>query len=141
MNIIDELECEEIARIESKRVLPMFSPGDTICVKTIVREGSKNRIQAYEGVCIARSGRGINKNFIVRKISGNESIHRLFPLYSPLIQDVVVVRRGKVKRAKLYYMKSLRGKAARIAENTGKRAKYLNDQARKTATSKKSASI
>ncbi|AHA27610.1 Ribosomal protein L19 [Candidatus Liberibacter americanus str. Sao Paulo] len=131
MNIIDEIDCEEIAKIESKRVLPQFSSGDTICVKTIIQEGNKTRIQSFEGVCIARSGRGINKNFIVRKISYGESINRLFPFYSPLIQDVTVIRRGKVRRAKLYYLNQLRGKAARIPENTGKRAKYLNEQARK----------
>ncbi|AKK20013.1 50S ribosomal protein L19 [Candidatus Liberibacter africanus] len=140
MNIIDELDHKEMARIESQRVLPEFSPGDTICVKTVITEGDKSRVQSYEGICIARSGRGINKNFTVRKISYGEGMNRLFPLYSPMIQEVIVLRRGKVRRAKLYYLKNLRGKAARIQENTGKRAKRLNEEARLSAASKKRVS-
>ncbi|ACT57188.1 50S ribosomal protein L19 [Candidatus Liberibacter asiaticus] len=140
MNIIDELDHEEMVRIESKRSLPKFSPGDTLCVKTIITEGDKSRIQAYEGVCIARSGRGINKNFTVRKISYGEGMNRLFPLYSPMIQDITVIRRGKVRRSKLYYLQDLRGKAARIKENTGKRAKALNEEVRRAALPEKEMS-
>ncbi|MBL0848650.1 MAG: 50S ribosomal protein L19 [Candidatus Liberibacter ctenarytainae] len=134
MNIIDELDREAMAKIEAIRILPPFSPGDTICVKTIISEGNKSRVQSYEGVCIARSGRGINKNFVVRKISYGEGIDRLFPVYSPLIQDVTVIRRGKVRRAKLYFLRERSGKSARIPENTGKRAKFLNEQSRKLKT-------
>ncbi|MBA5723943.1 50S ribosomal protein L19 [Candidatus Liberibacter sp.] len=140
MNIIDQLNIEEIARIESKRILPEFSPGDTICVETLITEGNKSRVQSYEGICIARSGRGINKNFTVRKISSGEGIERLFPFYSPLIQDVKVIRKGKVRRAKLYYLQNLRGKAARIVEDTGKRAKSLSGKTRKTVESTESIS-
>ncbi|CAL9914222.1 50S ribosomal subunit protein L19 [Candidatus Liberibacter solanacearum] len=137
MNIIDKLDHEEMARIESMRMLPEFSPGDKIAVKTIITEGEKSRIQSYEGICIARSGRGINKNFTVRKISYGEGINRLFPLYSPMIQDITVIRRGKVRRSKLYYLQDLRGKAARITENTGKRAKALNEKAHKSVAPKR----
>ncbi|MEG8098935.1 50S ribosomal protein L19 [Candidatus Liberibacter brunswickensis] len=137
MNIIDELDHKEMARIESKRAIPKFSSGDTICVKTIIVEGDKTRTQSYEGICIACSGRGINKNFTVRKISYGEGMNRLFPLYSPMIQDITVIRRGKVRRSKLYYLQELRGKAARIKENTGKRAKHLNEEARKASIIKK----
>ncbi|SHO62339.1 large subunit ribosomal protein L19 [Pseudoxanthobacter soli DSM 19599] len=116
MNIIEELDREQIAVIEAKRQLPAFAPGDTVKVNVRVTEGTRTRVQAYEGVCIARSGGGINENFTVRKISYGEGVERVFPVYSPMIESVDVVRRGKVRRAKLYYLRGLTGKAARIAE-------------------------
>lgn len=116
MNIIAELEREQIAAIEAKRVLPTFAPGDTVKVNVRVTEGTRTRVQAYEGVCIARSGGGLNESFTVRKISYGEGVERVFPVYSPIIESVDVVRRGKVRRAKLYYLRGLTGKAARIVE-------------------------
>src|SRR5690242_20850281 len=116
MNIIQQLEAEQAAKIAAKRTLPDFSPGDTVRVNVRVVEGSRTRVQAYEGVCIARSGSGLNESFTVRKISYGEGVERVFPLYSPMIDSLKVVRRGKVRRAKLYYLRSRRGKAARIAE-------------------------
>ncbi|MEE9376394.1 MAG: 50S ribosomal protein L19 [Rhizobiaceae bacterium] len=130
MNIIEQLEAEQAASIEAKRKLPEFSPGDTVRVLVRVTEGSRTRIQAYEGVCIARKGRGINESFTVRKISYGEGVERVFPLYSPLVEDVEVVRRGRVRRAKLYYLRGRRGKSARIIENTGVRSKKLNEAER-----------
>lgn len=116
MNIIAELEREQIAAIETKRVLPEFAPGDTVKVNVRVTEGTRTRVQAYEGVCIARAGAGLNESFTVRKISYGEGVERVFPVYSPIIESVDVVRRGKVRRAKLYYLRGLTGKAARIVE-------------------------
>ncbi|AGA65264.1 LSU ribosomal protein L19p [Liberibacter crescens BT-1] len=140
MNIIKQLESEQIAKIESERVLPVFSSGDTISVKVLVTEGSRSRFQAYEGICIGRSGSGLNENFTVRKISyGGVGVERVFPFYSPLIQDVEVIRRGKVRRAKLYYLRKLSGKAARIVENVGKRARSLNEAVRKENAAKNSS--
>ena len=130
MNIIQQLEAEQAAKIEAQRVLPEFSPGDTVRVNVRVREGTRTRVQAYEGVCIARSGGGINESFTVRKISNGEGVERVFPVYSPLVESVDVVRRGKVRRAKLYYLRDRRGKSARIVENTGTRARKLNDAER-----------
>ena len=127
MNIIEQLEAEESARISEKRKLPDFEPGDTVRVLVRVTEGTRTRVQAYEGVCIARAGGGLNENFTVRKISYGEGVERVFPIYSPLVEGVEVVRRGKVRRAKLYYLRDRRGKSARITENTGTRAKKLND--------------
>lgn len=126
MNIIEQLEAEHAA--ELKPEVPAFAPGDTIRVQVKVREGTRERLQAYEGVCIARSGRGLNENFTVRKISFGEGVERVFPIYSPLVDAIEVVRRGKVRRAKLYYLRSRRGKSARIAEkvdykNQGKKGK------------------
>ena len=126
MDIIRELEAEEAARIEAKRTLPEFSPGDTVRVLVRVTEGSRTRVQAYEGVCIARSGGGINESFTVRKISYGEGVERVFPVYSPMVEGVEVVRRGKVRRAKLYYLRDRRGKSARIMENTNVRTRKLN---------------
>ena len=117
MNLIQKLEQEEIARLGRK--IPDFSPGDTVIVKVQVVEGDKTRVQAYEGVCIGRSGGGINENFTVRKISYGEGVERVFPLYSPMIDSIELVRRGKVRRAKLYYLRGLRGKKARISEAQG----------------------
>ncbi len=125
MNIIETLEKEQMALVETKRRIPTFQPGDTLRVNVKVVEGTRERVQAYEGVCIARSGRGFNESFTVRKISYGEGVERVFPLYSPLIDSITVVRRGKVRRAKLYYLRGLRGKAARIPERTDLRAKAL----------------
>lgn len=130
MDIIRQLEAEQAAKIEAKRKLPEFQPGDTLRVQVRVTEGSRTRLQAFEGVCIARSGAGFQENFTVRKISYGEGVERVFPVFSPMIEGVEVVRRGKVRRAKLYYLRNLRGKAARISENTGVRARKLNDAER-----------
>jgi len=116
MNIIQELEKEQAAAIMGDRATPDFAPGDTVKVNVKVTEGTRTRIQAYEGVVIARSGGGINENFTVRKISYGEGVERVFPIFSPSIESVEVVRRGKVRRAKLYYLRGRRGKAARISE-------------------------
>jgi large subunit ribosomal protein L19 len=121
MNIIEELDREQMAAIEAKRTLPEFGPGDTVRVNVRVTEGTRTRIQAYEGVCIARAGGGLNQNFTVRKLSYGEGVERVFPLFSPMIESVDVVRRGKVRRAKLYYLRGRTGKAARIAEKKDKR--------------------
>ena len=123
MNIIDELDREQMAVITAKRVLPEFAPGDTVRVNVRVTEGTRTRVQAYEGVVIARSGGGINENFTVRKISYGEGVERVFPLYSPNLDSIKVVRKGKVRRAKLYYLRDRRGKSARIAERVEKVAK------------------
>ncbi len=116
MNILEQLDQEQAAALEAKRPIPEFAPGDTVRVNVKVKEGSRERVQAYEGVCIARSGGGIHENFTVRKISYGEGVERVFPVYGPLIDSIDVVRRGKVRRAKLYYLRGLRGKAARIPE-------------------------
>lgn len=116
MNIIEEIEREQAAALEQKRRTPPFQAGDTVRVNVRVVEGNRERVQAFEGVCIARSGRGFQESFTVRKISYGEGVERVFPVYSPLIESIELVRRGKVRRAKLYYLRGLRGKAARIAE-------------------------
>ena len=125
MNIIQQLEAEQMAAITAKRVVPEFGPGDTLKVMVKVIEGENVRTQAYEGVCIARSGGGLNESFTVRKISYGEGVERVFPIYSPFIAEIDVVRRGKVRRAKLYYLRGRRGKAARIVERSDARAKRL----------------
>ncbi len=121
MNIIDELNAEQMATINEKRELPAFQPGDTVRVGVRVTEGTRTRVQNYEGVCIARSGSGLNENFTVRKLSYGEGVERVFPIYSPMIEGVELVRRGKVRRAKLYYLRGRTGKAARIVERKEKR--------------------
>jgi len=121
MNVIQELEKEQAEAITAQRAIPDFAPGDNIRVNVRVTEGTRTRIQAYEGVCIARSGGGLNQSFTVRKISYGEGVERVFPLHSPLIDSLDVVRRGKVRRAKLYYLRGRRGKSARIAEKTEQR--------------------
>jgi len=121
MNIIDELNAEQMATITEKRSLPAFQPGDTVRVGVRVTEGTRTRVQNYEGVCIARSGAGLNENFTVRKLSYGEGVERVFPVFSPMIEGVEVVRRGKVRRAKLYYLRGRTGKAARIVERKEKR--------------------
>ncbi|MEM7169911.1 MAG: 50S ribosomal protein L19 [Pseudomonadota bacterium] len=118
MNIIEKLEQEQVERLEQSGKAPEFSPGDTVRVNVKVVEGSRERIQAFEGVCIARRNRGLNSSFTVRKISYGEGVERIFPLYSPRIDSIELVRRGDVRRAKLYYLRGRRGKSARIAEKT-----------------------
>ncbi|BBE73434.1 50S ribosomal protein L19 [Pleomorphomonas sp. SM30] len=132
-DIIKQLEAEQMAAIAAKRVLPAFGPGDTVRVNVKVVEGTRTRVQAYEGVVIARKGGGLNESFTVRKISYGEGVERVFPVYSPLVESVDVVRRGKVRRAKLYYLRDLRGKSARIVEATNARARKLNEAARAAA--------
>src|SRR3989442_10774778 len=116
MNVIQELEKEQMARLSAGKEIPDFGPGDTVLVNVKVVEGDRTRVQAYEGVCIGRSGGGLNENFTVRKISYGEGVERVFPLYSPTVDSIKVVRRGKVRRAKLYYLRGRRGKSARITE-------------------------
>jgi large subunit ribosomal protein L19 len=116
MNLLQTLEQEEIKKLASARATPEFRPGDTLRVSVKVVEGERERVQAFEGVCIGRKNAGINSNFTLRKISYGEGVERVFPLYSPRITAIEVVRRGAVRRAKLYYLRELRGKAARIAE-------------------------
>jgi large subunit ribosomal protein L19 len=118
MNIIEKLEQEQIAKLSAGKQIPDFGPGDTVTVNVKVVEGDRTRVQAYEGVCIGRAGAGLNENFTVRKISYGEGVERVFPLYSPMIDSIKVVRRGKVRRAKLYYLRSRRGKSARITERS-----------------------
>ena len=121
MNIIEQLEKEQAAALAKKRKVPEFGPGDTLRVNVKVIEGDRARVQAYEGVCIGRAGGGINENFTVRKISYGEGVERVFPVHSPLIDSIEVVRRGRVRRAKLYYLRGRRGKAARIPERQEQR--------------------
>jgi len=116
MNVIETLEKEEADRLLSLRKIPDFQPGDTVRVNVKIKEGERERVQAYEGVCIARGGQGINESFTVRKISFGEGVERLFPVMSPMIESIEVKRRGVVRRAKLYYLRDRRGKSARIAE-------------------------
>ena len=116
MNIIEQLDKEQAAALAKKREVPEFGPGDTVIVNVKVVEGDRTRVQAYEGVCIGRSGGGLNESFTVRKISYGEGVERVFPVMSPMIDSIKVVRRGKVRRAKLYYLRNLRGKSARIVE-------------------------
>jgi large subunit ribosomal protein L19 len=119
MNPIQQLEKEQVDKLSAGKDIPDFGPGDTVLVNVKVVEGERTRIQAYEGVCIGRSGRGLHENFTVRKISYGEGVERVFPLYSPMIDSIKVVRRGKVRRAKLYYLRGLRGKKARIEAEGG----------------------
>jgi large subunit ribosomal protein L19 len=116
MNVIEQLQAEEVARLKAGRKIPEFRPGDTVRVNVRIKEGERERIQAYEGVCIARAGSGVNETFTVRKISFGEGVERLFPVLSPMIDSIEVKRRGVVRRAKLYYLRDRRGKSARIAE-------------------------
>ncbi len=130
MNMIEEIEREQVARFSSKEIQE-FAPGDTVKVNVKVTEGTRERIQAFEGVCIARSGGGLNENLTVRKISYGEGVERIFPLYSPLVDSILLVRRGRVRRAKLYYLRGLTGKAARIAE---RRLKPAADKTKQNVT-------
>ena len=116
MNLLKEIENEQVAKLSAGKEIPDFQPGDTVVVNVKILEGERSRVQAYEGVCISRAGGGLNENFTVRKISYGEGVERVFPLYSPMIDSIKVVRRGKVRRAKLYYLRGRRGKSARIGE-------------------------
>jgi large subunit ribosomal protein L19 len=118
MNVIEELEKQEVDRLRTGKKIPYFQAGDTVRVNVRIKEGDRERIQAYEGVCIARSGGGLQENFTVRKISFGEGVERVFPVLSPMIESIEVKRRGAVRRAKLYYLRDRRGKSARIAERT-----------------------
>ena len=132
MNIIQTLEAEQAAKLGANGKIPDFAPGDTVVVNVKVSEGERTRVQAYEGVCIARSGGGLNESFTVRKISYGEGVERVFPIYSPMIDSIKVLRRGKVRRAKLYYLRDRRGKSARIVER-------VDNSAAKTAEAGKVA--
>jgi large subunit ribosomal protein L19 len=116
MNIIEQLDAEQIAKLSEGKAIPAFQPGDTVQVNVKVKEGERSRVQAYEGVVIARNGGGLNQSFTVRKISYGEGVERVFPLFSPNLDSIKVIRKGKVRRAKLYYLRDRRGKSARIAE-------------------------
>jgi large subunit ribosomal protein L19 len=120
MNLIQQLEKEQYDKLAATKQIPEFAPGDTVIVNVKVVEGDRTRVQAYEGVCIGRSGSGLNESFTVRKISYGEGVERVFPVMSPMIDSIKVVRRGKVRRAKLYYLRNLRGKSARIVEKVEK---------------------
>ena len=131
MNLIQTIEAEQIAKMTEGRTIPDFRPGDTLKVGVKVIEGERTRVQNYEGVCIARSNKGIGSNFTVRKISFGEGVERVFPLYSPNIDSIEVIRKGAVRRAKLYYLRGRRGKSARIAERRDTR---ITDAAKKTGS-------
>jgi large subunit ribosomal protein L19 len=135
MNLIQQLDKEQVEKLSSGKEIPDFQPGDTVLVNVKVVEGERARIQAYEGVCIGRSGSGLHENFTVRKISYGEGVERVFPIYSPMIDSIKIVRRGKVRRAKLYYLRGRRGKAARIVEKTEHRP--VEGEAPKTAAKNK----
>ena len=133
MNVIQELEQEQVAKLSAGKTIPDFEPGDTVLVNVKVKEGDRSRVQAYEGVCIARSGSCLNESFTVRKIAYGEGVERVFPLYAPMIDSIKVVRRGKVRRAKLYYLRGLRGKSARIAEAQGRHGGNTAGEAKQAA--------
>jgi large subunit ribosomal protein L19 len=139
MNLIQEIEQAEMAAVAAKRNLPPFEAGDTVRVHVRVTEGTRTRLQAYEGVVIGRNGGGLNESFTVRKISYGEGVERVFPVYSPMVEKVEVVRRGDVRRAKLYYLRGRRGKSARISEASNVRAKRLNEEAREAAAAERAA--
>ena len=123
MNIIQEIDKEQLEKLSAGKTIPEFGPGDTVIVNVKVVEGERTRVQAYEGVCIGRNGGGIHESFTVRKISYGEGVERVFPLLAPMIDSIKLVRRGKVRRAKLYYLRGLRGKSARIVEKQDNREK------------------
>ncbi len=137
MNLVHEIERAEMAAIAAKRELPAFEAGDTVRVHVRVTEGTRTRLQAYEGVVIGRKGSGLNESFTVRKISYGEGVERVFPLFSPMVEKVEVVRRGDVRRAKLYYLRGRRGKSARITEASSLRAKRLDEDAREVAAAER----
>ncbi|MGD9541250.1 50S ribosomal protein L19 [Methylocystis sp.] len=128
MNIIEQLEAEHAAKLIEGKKIPEFRPGDTVVVNVKVKEGERSRVQAYEGVVIARQGSGLNESFTVRKISYGEGVERVFPVHGPLIDSVKLVRRGKVRRAKLYYLRDRRGKSARIAERVDTKPKAASSE-------------
>ncbi|MBN9582167.1 MAG: 50S ribosomal protein L19 [Afipia sp.] len=123
MDLIQQLDKEQLDKLSAGKTIPDFGPGDTVIVNVKVVEGERSRVQAYEGVCIGRHGGGIHESFTVRKISYGEGVERVFPVYSPMIESIKLVRRGKVRRAKLYYLRGLRGKSARIVEKQDNRDK------------------
>ena len=127
MNIIQTIEAEQAAKLGASAKIPEFQPGDTVRVNVRIKEGERERIQAFEGVCIARAGGGLQESFTVRKISYGEGVERVFPIYSPMIDSIKVVRRGKVRRAKLYYLRDRRGKSARIAERVDNQGAKKSD--------------
>ena len=135
MNVIQQIEQQQVAALTQSRAIPDFRPGDTVRVNVRVIEGNRERVQAFEGVCIARRNRSVNSSFTVRKISYGEGVERVFPLYSPRIDSIDVVRRGKVRRAKLYYLRGRRGKSARIAERRIDRPALKTDGAAGSAGS------
>ncbi len=143
MNTIEQLEQEQVTKLAQQRAQPEFNPGDTLRVNVKVVEGTRERIQAFEGVCIARKNRGVNSSFTVRKISYGEGVERIFPLYSPRIDSIELVRRGDVRRAKLYYLRGRTGKRARIAEKTtgaaGKAAQSEREEAAKVKAETRAA--
>lgn len=137
MNLIQQLEAEQISKLTDGKSIPDFAAGDTVRVNVRVVEGSRERLQAYEGVCISRKNRGLNSSFTVRKISNGEGVERVFPLYSPRLDDIAVVRRGRVRRAKLYYLRGRTGKSARIAEKTTGWSAKLNQAEREARAAEK----
>lgn len=140
MNVLEKFEAKELAKIQENKNIPDFAPGDTVKVNVKVKEGTRERIQAYEGVCIARSGSGMSETFTVRKISLGEGVERVFPLWSARVDSIELIRRGNVRRAKLYYLRDLRGKKARIAERTtGAGIDNSEEQAALDAQAKKEA--
>ncbi|MGE5546860.1 MAG: 50S ribosomal protein L19 [Solirubrobacterales bacterium] len=139
MNIIEQLEKEQIAKLTDGKAIPEFAPGDTVKINVKVVEGGRERVQAYEGVCIARKNDGLNSSFVVRKISYGEGVERIFPLYSPNIASIEVIRRGDVRRAKLYYLRDRRGKSARIAEQTTGYSAKITAAEREAAAAEKVA--
>ncbi|HTH18358.1 MAG TPA: 50S ribosomal protein L19 [Magnetospirillum sp.] len=141
MNIIQQLEQEQIAKLTEGKSIPEFSSGDTVKVNVKVIEGNRERVQAYEGVCIARKNDGLNSHFVVRKISYGEGVERIFPLYSPNIASIEVIRRGDVRRAKLYYLRDRRGKSARIAEQTTGYSAKVSAAEREAAAADKAAAL
>ncbi len=134
MNLLQQFEAEQMARLLAARAVPDFAPGDTVRVMVKVVEGTRTRNQAYEGVVIARSNKGVNSNFTVRKLSYGEGVERVFPLYSPNVSEIAVVRRGKVRRAKLYYLRGRTGKSARIAEKLAPKTDVAKPAAAAAAT-------
>ena len=139
MNLIDEINKEQLDRLVAERPVPVFAPGDTIRVNVKVVEGTRERVQAFEGVCIARGGAGIQESFTVRKISYGEGVERVFPVYSPNIASIDVIRRGDVRRAKLYYLRGRQGKSARIAEKTDGFAAKVTAEEKREAKAEKAA--
>ena len=133
MNLLKEIENEQVAKLTAGKEIPDFQPGDTVIVNVKIVEGERSRVKAYEGVCIGRAGAGLNENFTVRKISYGEGVERVFPLYSPMIDSIKVVRRGQVRRAKLYYLRGRRGKSARIVERQDHSAHSESASAAKAA--------
>jgi large subunit ribosomal protein L19 len=141
MNLIKQLEAEQVEKLVAERDVPRFEPGDTMKVHVKVQEGSRERIQVFEGLCIARRNAGLNSSFTVRKISYGEGVERIFPLHSPSIWEIEVVRKGIVRRAKLYYLRALRGKASRIAEDVDAQRQLIAEQAAAAASRPKREKI